>query len=193
MPISDGNPERRNLIVASLGIVAFYLGEAHLVKSALKLPLINIEFEHLEAIIIIFWAMYIWFIFRYWQINDERLWVGISKESRDYKLEIILRWYVAFKTKLRFNVDAGFIITDLHAKRSGWEISVDTLTRGMGNNLQPKDRIPVKFNGFLARIVKLYIFLKMAVQKPTISSYFFPYVFFWFASWLAIYKEVVRH
>ena len=70
MPVSDNNPERRNLTVTSLCFSAYFLAGGHFQDAVVKLQVVNVEFEKPFVLVFMAWAMLFWFALRYWQTSQ---------------------------------------------------------------------------------------------------------------------------
>ena len=61
----DSYPERRNLIVTSLGFIAFSFAGGDLNDGVVQLGVINAKFNHPDFLIVLVWIIFAWFIYRY--------------------------------------------------------------------------------------------------------------------------------
>ncbi|HTF97062.1 MAG TPA: hypothetical protein VL995_13070 [Cellvibrio sp.] len=66
MTIEDSNPERRNLVVLSAGIIIYYLAGGTIEDKQLTLEIVNIQFTKMWVLQLSVWVMLSWFLFRYW-------------------------------------------------------------------------------------------------------------------------------
>ncbi len=107
MAIQDIDPERRNLMVTSLGFIIFYLGEGKMESDKLTLPLVNIEFKNTVFLASMAWIMLFWFVFRYWQTRDMET-VAFARDigdiaDKDFQIRVVEE-----KTGLKFEEVNGF-------------------------------------------------------------------------------------
>jgi len=80
MTIHDTLPERRNLVVLSVGIILFFIGEGKLSNGELKLQFLSVEFNNLLGLQITVWFFLLWFIYRYWVVSSSTYWDDVQKD-----------------------------------------------------------------------------------------------------------------
>ena len=73
MPISDGLPERRNLVIAATSIIAFYAAGGWFPEPTIRLLVASISFQHPENLVYFVWGLLIWFQLRFWQVTKSDL------------------------------------------------------------------------------------------------------------------------
>lgn len=66
MAIQDTDPERRNLIVTSLAFIAYFYAGGSFPETSIRLQVVNADFSKPEVLGNIAWAVFAWFIYRYW-------------------------------------------------------------------------------------------------------------------------------
>jgi hypothetical protein len=94
MAIEDSNPERRNLVVLSMAIIAFYVGGCEITDGVIELPLIKLKFTDPYHLAFLVWVMLFWFAFRYWvQHSAEIGRIFRSEISGESYLNGIVRLY----------------------------------------------------------------------------------------------------
>ena len=81
MQLMDSSPERRNLIVFSLVIILYIVGEGK-VDSVISLPFTSIKLTNTENVITSFWLIFLYVNFRYFLVFKDSVYVG-SKLHRE--------------------------------------------------------------------------------------------------------------
>lgn len=69
MNIEDSSPERKNLIICSLGFILFFYGDAEIIDQTIKLPILNVEFNNMGFLCFFVWGALFWFLYRYTLTN----------------------------------------------------------------------------------------------------------------------------
>lgn len=67
MQLNDAVPERRNLIVFCVTTIIFYIGGGN-ACSGIKLPIVGVELNNITGLISIYWAIFVYLLFRYFLI-----------------------------------------------------------------------------------------------------------------------------
>ena len=80
MALDDSNPERRNLMVAAICFIAYFYGGGEFIDQTVTLQVVNVKFQRIEVLGGIAWAMYAWFLYRYWLVNGGRFREEFSAE-----------------------------------------------------------------------------------------------------------------
>ena len=83
MQYSDHSPERRNLTIISLSAILYYWGGASFANGGqISLPLVQLTFENIGTLAVIYWVAFAWFLYSYARTY------GLQKEyfDRDFKL-----------------------------------------------------------------------------------------------------------
>lgn len=111
MPIEDGSPERRNLVVMSMSIIAFYVGGGTVDGAeGLSLPLVTLHFQNPELLGCLAWIVLFWFAFRYvieykyiiWNTAFAR--ITIDFLSMPFYGDYLLNKYIKGKAKIEGEV-----------------------------------------------------------------------------------------
>ena len=82
MQYSDHSPERRNLTIISLSAILYYWGGASFANGGqISLPLVQLTFENIGTLAVIYWVAFAWFLYSYARTY------GLQKEyfDRDFK------------------------------------------------------------------------------------------------------------
>ena len=150
MPISDNNPERRNLVVTSIGFIAYYLGDGRIDNEILKIQAISITFENTAVLAAMAWIMLFWFFIRYKQIHGGMLQQAILNEAVQEKRNSILIKYLQQKTGKPYCQQNGFIIHDIEPRKGNWQVQIALIVGGKnsGNNqwVEYRTKPDEKFN-----------------------------------------------
>ncbi|MEW8073610.1 MAG: hypothetical protein AB2826_24625 [Candidatus Thiodiazotropha sp.] len=86
MAISDNNPERRNLVLASIAFVIYYAAGGSVSDENIRILVINITFSKPEALAFFAWGMLCWFALRFWQKNGFSFWGSLVGEILKLKV-----------------------------------------------------------------------------------------------------------
>jgi hypothetical protein len=70
MAIQDSNAERRNLMVTSIGFIAYFYAGGSFSDSNVRLQVINADFSKPEILSVMAWSAFIWFLYRYWSTHS---------------------------------------------------------------------------------------------------------------------------
>lgn len=100
MAIQDADAERRNLVVTSIAFIAYYLGEGQIEQEVLKLPLINIHFYNIQALVAMLWVALLWFLFRYWLTHKRKFKNTLDSELSPLGKLNVIRKYFEARTKI---------------------------------------------------------------------------------------------
>lgn len=83
MPISDSNPERRNLVLISLAFILFYAAGGSFDGEKITLLVVNLQFSRPEVLTIFVWVFLFWFALRFYQkshlVYQNELWAEIMR------------------------------------------------------------------------------------------------------------------
>lgn len=176
MDISDSNAERRNLTLLSLSIIIFYLADGQFVDGDVKLQVINVELTNTHVLVSFVWIMLFWFAFRYWLLNR-------SRWKEKYKNEIITlsdRFTRSFikKTFIKNNKyrelpeggSENFVFAE-HGKK----IKLSYLYRFPGGE---RDDVYQDIDDWQKKAFLYFVSFTMIFRRPTLTTYFMPYVLF---------------
>ena len=187
MPYADNSPERRNLVVCSLGFILYYLGGGKLKDNTLQLPVVNIEFTNHEFLAGFAWVMLLWFFIRYWQKYKNELTTVINKEVAIEKVNFILIWYLEKILNKPYAYKDGFIIRHLSFSKNGWIAEVEFIEGGHKSDNGQWEAYTTRIvpnqilSGYRGLAVKLVIMAVITIKNRGIGSYFMPYLVFGFA------------
>lgn len=183
MAVSDNNPERRNLNLTSLSIIIFFLAEGTFAKT-IKLPLISISFSKPIVLAVTIWVMLFWFALRYWQTYKGSFKMSYYEDIKQLKFAKPVVAYTENKTGKPFQDSDGFVIKDINKSRGYLAINIAEIHGGHRNedgsfsNYSTKASKYIKIEGFSGKLLQLYLFLKLALIKPSFGDYLLPYVLF---------------
>lgn len=71
MEYQDSHPERKNLVVISIGIIIFFFTDGKVIDKTIKIQAINVEFSDSNKIIYFIWLALIWALYRYWVVTRD--------------------------------------------------------------------------------------------------------------------------
>jgi len=187
MPFQDSDPERRNLMITSLGFILFFWGGGELKGDSLKLPMFNIEFFRPEIIAFFAWLALLWFLYRYWLKHSFVFWEQFSAELCEKR-------YLEKAASSVGQIEAGPFVADtehgFHIDRIYWQwngmhadctyakkVSRDQKTNRINSitGHDPSRNTKYKFEGLAGWKTALAITGDCMFSKPSFSSYFIPY------------------
>ncbi len=198
MPISDNNPERRNLVITSFAFVIYYLGGGRLVDGVLSIQAISITFEKTYVIGIIAWILLIWFFLRYKQIHGSCFQHELFEEIKSEKENKFLVLYLKHLTKMPFRNPEGFVVHEIVPRKGSWTAQIsmikggnrDARGRWVGFTQIESNKYDITW-AFLG-VIRLSILVSLAIKKPGIGSWFVPVVLFYTACGLGVIDSVQR-
>jgi len=202
MAIQDSNGERRNLIMASLGFILYFLGDGYIIDGKFKIQLLSISFNKPEVIGIFAWLMLFWFAIRYWQTHVGK---AISTLVSDIIIVVfhgkksLLIWYVKRIIKLPYNEDNGFIFGRFSIDKNGWVAHYSEIdVCGINANANPtytykkdgKDKT-IRLSGLTGyALIGIYTLIACCT-KQGFSSYSVPYILFYTALIIAVFNVFI--
>jgi hypothetical protein len=174
MAVEDSNPERRNLLVTSLGFVAYYYGHGAFVDKELQLELINIHFHKTGFLAALAWTMLFWFLFRYWQTTRGKFTTAFAAEvDRNCNIalmrEFIERHYIRESGDTRTGCLPASI--SWHDRPNGVR-AVQFVPRAGGGPIEGKLPL-VGIDGLIALWA---VRLRCVFMEPSFFSYITPYI-----------------
>lgn len=196
MPVQDKDPERRNLMVTSLGFVAYYLAGGHVVENQIRIQVINISFDSPMVLAVMAWLMLFWFALRYWQTRKGRTIDYIRNGLIALSERKCIINYVTKKTGLKHNKKDGFSIFRLHFQHNEYFIvyslvlSLRTNSDGTDSPVLESKEIKLRINKkeYIGFVLLLKLFALSAFHKPEFTTHAMPYVFFYFALTIALIR-----
>lgn len=188
MPINDNNPERKNLVILGISIILFYLADGHISDQVIRLQVINVTFKNPSILVNFIWILLIWFIYRYWLIWQKtwkKPFAGELSRFEDYSFiiynHLVRKFKVAAdaKTTLKNNKH-WFMVTANESQL--FSPSVEYISNDdNGKQIQQHKNLDT----FKDKIYLLAVIFYLTMRRPTISTYFTPYLIAFFAIFLA--------
>lgn len=89
--MEGNNPERRNLLMMSLAFIAFCYGGGSVGEQTVNFQFINLKFENLSLLTWMVWAIFFWFIYRYWVTNEHSKAIYAFNVTLNHNLQE--RWF----------------------------------------------------------------------------------------------------
>lgn len=198
MPINDNNPERRNLMVTSLGFILYFLGDGKVTEGLLRVQAISITFERLYVLEIFAWVMLFWFYLRYIQFTKDNLNREIHQEVASELHNFLLVRYLSNKTQRKYRDEDGFVTREIVPTPGRWDVKYSLIKGGKraSNNqwveFNNYDDQRTSINWAYFGLVKLSILCSLAFKKPAIGSWFVPKALFYIACILGIYEYIIN-
>ena len=124
MAIEDSNPERRNLVGASLAFIAYFYGGGVFTDGAVTLHVVSIKFAHTGFLTALAWAALFWFFYRYWLLHSGSFRKGFSSEIYDLRLSRTTARHLQRATGYKF-----LLAMEEDKPRTGWNVD-DVRWRG---------------------------------------------------------------
>jgi hypothetical protein len=93
MAIQDSNAERRNLMVTSIGFIAYFYAGGSFPDSSVRLQVINADFSRPEILSVMAWSAFIWFLYRYWLTNSGGFTKDFRVEMYDFRNKSYIKHY----------------------------------------------------------------------------------------------------
>ena len=179
-PIEDSNPERRNLVVLSMAIIAFYVGGCEIPASGeIELPLIKLKFTDAYHLAWLVWITLAWFLFRYWITERHKIVEVINQEMhlKQYGLHI-------FATQIRqaFGYNPGTNLSTVRFRRvDSQEGQPSTLhlydfDEELGEDGAQNDIWPDVRSSLWLRVILFVAMLRLFFSYPALSGYYAPYL-----------------
>ena len=177
MPVQDSDPERRNLMVTSLGFIAYYLAGGHVVENKIRIQVINISFDYPIVLAVMAWLMLLWFALRYWQTHRNEALKHIKSSMILPPLGKVVKNYVVKyrKTKNLNNIDVSVIRIEIESDQF---IIKYKYSEGNGSG---RDSLVIDNKTLDGFIVLAKQFILSSIKRPEFSGYAMPYVFFYTA------------
>lgn len=187
----DQNPERRNLLISSLGFLLYFLAGGSLADDVVRIQLINLKFENPTIFVVFAWIILFWFLFRYWLLHS-------GKFKRDFRGELqlffddqIIKKEVERQLGASISRDdkEGPHIGDIKVKKGTLEIRIvwaqkverkkDTGRIGPIYSLNKKNNPQtILFSGLRGRWAAVKVFMRCFFGYPSFSNYAIPYLAF---------------
>ena len=81
MPISDSNPERKNLIITSIAFILFYVAGGRFDGDEIRIIVVNLSFSRPEALVAFSWVLLFWFCLRFYQKSNKKFIYELKREA----------------------------------------------------------------------------------------------------------------
>ena len=164
MPYSDSNPERRNLIVLSLGIIIFYLAEGQMIDDEVKFKLINIEFKDIDILVCFVWGMLFWFLFRYVVTNKN----SHGKLLADEQVLINMSYQFVLKYAKKSNATTNLKFSKIRIiyNNASWFMCNSRNTHGTA------------LTGMKGYLIRTFYMMKIIFKHRATTDYYVPYLLF---------------
>lgn len=196
MPITDSVPERRNLVLLSLSIIVFYLAGGQLSDQVIRLQIVNVTFANPAVLAWGVWVLLFWFCYRYWLVLQDSWRADYIRELTHPSNDFIYYNYLVKKFELGNdftssplpgkNKHAVSIRSDnnkLFFEHQFQHVNQAGSYTGTKSKQKPVSSFGDQWRIFLCR---MYIFFR----KPTLSTYFTPYILFLIAVSLGLYHSI---
>ena len=194
MPIHESVPERRNLLLLSIGIIVFYLAGGQLTDEVIRIHIINVRFSNPNVLIYLVWGLLFWFCYRYWLVLQDSWREAYLNELTSDDCRFI--YYDYLLKKFHLNEDCRYpFFANRHLvkiERTGRKLSFECVLykneqRHIAAN-QERQSLPVStFTDWLyITFCSVYLFFR----RPTLSTYFTPYILFLLAVFLGLYHRL---
>ncbi len=194
MAINDSVPERRNLIILSISIIIFYLAGGQPSDHTIRLQMINVTFSNPDVLVYFVWVLLIWFCYRYWLVHQGSWRKGYFEELSTNECSFIYYKYLLNKfgltddyTKSLYE-DRHLVYIDTHSPALTFKhVYTKTGNRRVGSD-QASDTIEISsfWDRWVVFLCSAYLFFR----RPSLSSYFTPYLLFVFAVALGLYHAI---
>ncbi len=188
MPFEDSSPERRNLIVTSLGFIAFSFAGGEFNDGTVQLEVINATFKHTETLTALVWVIFAWFIYRYWLAHRGKFKNDFRQELRQYAHSKYLTEYVNENENQNLISDNedGYRAFDAWWQNATIKLEVQytgKVSRSADGRISsyehPKTPKPIKhvcLQGFKGWTAGLLVTIECMFNKPSFSGYIVPYI-----------------
>ena len=196
MAIEDKNPERRNLVLLSAAIIAFYVGECVLQKHGeITLPFFKLTFTNPNGLAVIVWLMLLWFMWRYYVSAHQKTEQNVYRELNKQKYGLWL-FSASLRKRLRLKDDIGtdrliywhrdhessntegknkLVIKYLPKDSQGPDVqNFESLGQDVSPEIDVSDSWHTKRIYYFSRFIALF-------KKPYQSEYYAPFVIFYIA------------
>jgi hypothetical protein len=176
VPISDNNPERRNLVVLSISIILYFLADGKITDDNVRLQVINVTFGEPEVLGKFVWVLLIWFIYKYW-LNNKGSWKnGFYGEAHCGFVTKYCYPYIVKKFTLSDDY-SNSLYSDRHwvsfnSYDNGFRFSHVSKAENKGQKHDIRN-IETFTDKLLVAAVTIVTFIK----EPSLSTYFMPYIF----------------
>lgn len=193
MPISDNNPERRNLTVSSMAFIVYYLGGGSVPDPTMTLQIVNVQFSRPDWLGVLAWLALGWFCYRYWLFDKGNFFNLLISELWTRRNRRYLRGYLANRLgepiapgepSRAIKVRSFFPETLSYHGRTicvegriadGADIDKEGRYRSFYGHTENHT---VKLVGLYGRVLSLLVIFDTFVTDNTFSGFFVPYLLF---------------
>ena len=195
MAIEDNNPERRNLVITSLGFILYYLGGGEVVDGVLSIQAVNLKFHNSFVLAITPWVMLLWFLWRYWQDHRGRAFDQFRKDAYSYVPHEFLTEYISLTTGLKPGEKDFYINPSFNLRKNEWGVTFKRIHKtiykedGITPNTFEQGKTEfIPFKGSKCFWYKFKLYTKAFFEKPGFTSLLSPYLFFFTAILIPFYQ-----
>jgi hypothetical protein len=187
MAIQDSNAERRNLMVTSIGFIAYFYAGGSFPNSSVRLQVINADFSRPEVLSVMAWTAFIWFLYRYWVTHSGDFTKHFRGELYDLRIKSYIKSYALKRLDrdLVIGQKDGHIVSqfawgggclkigltyitnvvrDENGDATNWTIDADT------------KEVSIKMSDLNGWALALKINLECMLKYPSFSNYMVPYI-----------------
>lgn len=183
MPITDNDPERRNITIMSLCIIVFYWAGGAFIDNNVRFAIVNIQFSNSERLEIFFWILFIYFSFRYWVTHKGLVKHSILSCLTDVADKSRICELIGKSTGLKVDTEGGFTNYGIWYGEYTWYLhyqvikSIEEVKDGKIVKFTPiggAEYIYLKHYSYLP--FKVRILVKLLLLKKEVSAYIVPYL-----------------
>lgn len=204
MALHDSDPERRNLMLMSLGFIAYFYAGGSIQESVLRIQVVNVTFSEPFVLAVMAWLLHFWFLYRYWLTHKTKFSDGFRREMLDsYQLPFFVQ-YASDKLGKPF-IKPGET-EGLHVCGFSYEVDGPAIKYVYASNVRRDGRTGriegysrkredeeglVSIKGFAGLILRIRAALKCCVSNRSFSDYLVPYILFLIAMIGAAWRIVI--
>ena len=195
MEIQDSLPERRNLVIISLAFIIYFYAGGQFTGEEVKLIMINAKFTKPWVLELIVWLGFVYCIWRYWLVTKGKFSHNFRVDLNDFRYSSIILRHIESRCPVRINNKASYnySIQNINFKR--WLLSADILYNRQYKNTDlvkvpaPYTKIEyylrkhggpqnykVHFTDIAGVSLSVYIFLRVALTRPSSTLFLMPYL-----------------
>ena len=208
MALQDSNPERRNLSLLSFIFIAFFLGGGSFPDSdlSLRLLVITVSFSRPEALVLLIWLIFFWFLYRYWVVHREVFSKKFQAETNELRTLAFIEKFVsksigrpiAPKIADTIKGETGIIIEKMFWRESHLQIHImdKELNRDEYGIIRGQGRVEgglnktIRLTGIIGLLITIRLIVHCIIMRPSFSSYIVPYIYSAIAVLLASLRYV---
>lgn len=181
MPLNDSSPERRNLIVASLAFIIYYLGSGTIQNTDLRIQVVNIHFEDLTFLASFAWIVLFWFLLRFAQSSKPEYLHRLGYEMKPFLYTKIARYILSKhsdvkKKKTDYLAKVKIELPALEIDEYGYNLDIKGFIVNL--NYGADNRFHIILRGIQSYVLLSYLYVSAAIFKKTFSDEVFPFLLF---------------